>query len=44
MVNTMSVVPLLALKPHWFSRRFSSAMVDTSLEQESVKNFVNDGE
>ena len=27
----MSVVPLLALKPHWLSGRFSSSMVGTSL-------------
>ena len=26
----MSVEPLLALKPHWVSGRFSSAMVGTS--------------
>lgn len=27
----MSVVPLLALKPHWLSEIFSSAMVGMSL-------------
>ena len=30
-MNTMSVVPLLVLRPHWLSERFSSAKVGTSL-------------
>ena len=29
--NTIFIVPLLALKPHWLSRRISSAMVGMSL-------------
>ena len=27
----MSIVPQLALKPYWLSRRFTSAMADASL-------------
>ena len=30
-MNTMSVVPLLALNPHWVSSRWSSVMVGTNL-------------
>ena len=40
----MSFVPLLTLKPHWLSRRFSSAMVGTSLLCKTGKYFANDGE